>query len=280
MKILVPLKRVADPENANKVKIAAPAGGLAPKIETAGLEWKPNPFDEYAVEAALRLTENGTAPKARLGEVIVVTFGPAECDQTLRGALATGADKAIRVDATDDQLDGDVVARALAKIVEQVKPDVVLMGKQTVDSDSNQVAQLLAAYLGWPQVTFVANIVNEDNKALKIGRVADGGQINVRVQLPAVLNVEDRLVTSKGVTSPPTPATHKYADGVRFAPLPAIMQAKKKPLEVKKLADLGVEAAPKVKYLGYEPPPARKAGVKVKTVAELVDKLKSEAKVL
>jgi electron transfer flavoprotein beta subunit len=161
-----------------------------------------------------------------------------------------------------------------------VKPDLVLMGKQTVDSDSNQVAQLLAAYLGWPQVTFAANIVNEDNKALKIGRVADGGQINVRVQLPAVVNVEDRVVNPKGVTSPPTPATHKYADGVRFAPLPAIMQAKKKPLEVKKLADLGIEATPKVKYLGYEAPPARKAGVKVKTVAELVDKLKNEAKVL
>jgi electron transfer flavoprotein beta subunit len=279
VKILVPLKRVADPENANKVKIPAPAGGLAPKIETTGLEWKPNPFDEYAIEAALRLTENGTATKVRLGEVIVVTFGPAECDQTLRGALATGADKAIRVDVTDDQLDGDLVARALAKIVEQVKPDLVMMGKQTVDSDSNQVAQLLAAYLGWPQVTFAANIVNEGT-SLKIGRVADGGQINVRVKLPAVVNVEDRVVTSKAIQSPPTPATHKYADGVRFAPLPAIMQAKKKPLEVKKLADLGVEAAPKVKYLGYEAPPARKAGVKVKTVAELVDKLKNEAKVL
>lgn len=274
MKILVPFKRVADPENANKVKVTGA------KIETAGLEWKPNPFDEYAVEAALRLTENGTNPKARLGEVIVVTFGPAECDQTLRGALATGADKAIRVEATDDQLDGPIVARALAKIVEQVKPDLVMMGKQTVDSDSNQVGQYLAELLGWPQITFAATIKNEGNVALEIARVGDGGMQRVKVKLPAVVTVEDRVVYSGGVQSAPTPASHKYADGVRFAPLPAIMQAKKKPLEVKKLGDLGIDTTPTVKYVGYEPPPARKAGVKVKTVAELVDKLKGEAKVL
>lgn len=274
MKILVPFKRVADPENANKVKVTGA------KVETAGLEWKPNPFDEYALEAALRLTENGTNPKARLGEVVAVTFGPAEADQTLRGALATGADKAIRVEATDDQLDGAIVARALAKIVEQVKPDLVVMGKQTVDSDSNQVAQYLAEYLGWPQITFAAAITNEGNTALKVARVGDGGLQQVRVKLPAVVTVEDRVVSSGGVQSPPTPASHKYQDGVRFAPLPAIMQAKRKPLEVKKLADLGVELAHVEKYLGYEPPPARKAGVKVKTVQELVDKLKNEAKVL
>ncbi len=274
MKILVPFKRVADPENANKVKVTGA------KIETAGLEWKPNPFDEYALEAALRLTENGTAPKQRLGEVIVVTFGPPECDQTLRGALATGADKAIRIEATDDQLDGVIVARALAKIIEEVKPDLVMMGKQTVDSDSNQVGQYLAEYLGWPQVTFAATIVNQGNTALEIARVGDGGMQSVRVKLPAVVTVEDRLVSSKGVQSAPTPASHKYQDGVRFAPLPAIMMAKKKPLEVKKLGDLGIDLTPAVKYLGYEPPPARKAGVKVKSVAELVDKLKNEAKVL
>jgi electron transfer flavoprotein beta subunit len=287
VKILVPLKRVADPDNANKVKIPVPApGALASKIETAGLEWKPNPFDEYAIEAALRLTENGTNLKQRLGEVTVITFGPAECDQTLRAALATGADKAIRIDTTDDQLDGDLVARALAKIVEQVKPDLVMMGKQTADAETNQVAQLLAEYLQWPQVTFAATIANEGagpdggNIALKIGRVADGGMVYVRVKLPAVVNVEDRIVGGKAITSPPTPSSHKYQDGVRFAPLPAIMQAKKKPLEVKKLADLGVDTALKVKYLGFEPPPARKAGVKVKSVAELVDKLKNEAKLL
>ena len=123
MKILVALKRVADPDNANKVKI--PASG--DKIETTGLEWKPNPFDEYALEAALRLTEDGKAPKVRAGEVVVVTFGPKETEQTLRAALATGADKAIRVDVTDDKLDGDLVARALKTLVEREKPDVVVM---------------------------------------------------------------------------------------------------------------------------------------------------------
>ncbi|GAC1351394.1 MAG: electron transfer flavoprotein subunit beta/FixA family protein [Polyangiales bacterium] len=281
MKILVPMKRVADPDNANKVKVPIPSpGSMGSKIETAGLEWKPNPFDEYAIEAALRLTENGTNVKQRLGEVVVVTVGPAECDQTLRGALATGADRAIRIDATDDQLDGDLVARALAKVVEMVKPDLVLMGKQAVDGESNQVGQYLSEYLQWPQVTFAASIVNEGGTSLKVGRAADGGIINLRVKLPAVLTVEDRIVSSKAVESAPTPATHKYANGVRFAPLPAIMQAKKKPLEVKKLAELGVEPTMKLKYVGFEPPPARKAGVKVKSVGELVDKLKNEAKVI
>jgi electron transfer flavoprotein beta subunit len=274
VKVLVPFKRVADPENANKVKVTAA------KIETAGLEWKPNPFDEYAVETALRLTENGTNVKARLGEVTVVTLGPAECDQTLRGALATGADKAIRIETTDDQLDGVVVARALAKVVDQVKPDAVILGKQTVDSDSNQVGQYLAELLGWPQVTFAIAIKNEGGEALEVTRVGDGGVQRVKVKLPAVITVEDRIVSGAAVQSAPTPASHKYQDGVRFAPLPAIMQAKKKPLEVKKLGDLGIDTALTVKYHSYEPPPARKAGVKVKTVQELVDKLKNEAKVL
>ena len=280
MKILVTLKRVADPDNANKVKIPSAAGALAPKIETAGLEWKPNPFDEYAIETALRLTENGTAPKVRLGEVVVCTFGPAECDQTLRGALATGCDKAIRVDATDDQLDGDIVARGLAKICEQIKPDLVLLGNQTADAETAQVAQLLAEYLGWPQVTFAGHIENQGNTALKIGRTVDGGVMWVKATLPAVVAVDDRVVLPQNVLSAPTPATHKYQYGIRFAPLPAIMQAKKKPLEVKKLADLGVEPKTTIKYVGFEAPPARKAGVKVKDVAELVSKLKNEAKVL
>src|SRR5690606_18839976 len=143
VKILVPLKRVADPDNANKIKI--PPGGA--KIDTTGLEWKPNPFDEYALEAALRLTENGAAPKTRAGEVVVVTFGPKETETTLRSALATGADRAIRVNATDDQLDGALVARALKALVEREKPDLVLMGKQTVDGASNQVGQMLAELL-------------------------------------------------------------------------------------------------------------------------------------
>ena len=197
MKILVPLKRVADPDNANKVKVTA---GQASR--PTGLEWKPNPFDEYAVETALRLTENGANPKARLGEVVVVTFGPKETETTLRAALATGADRAIRVDATDDQLDGDVVARALKAIVEKEKPDLVLMGKQAVDGDSNQVGQLLAEYLGWPHGDLRrARIKSEDGKALLVGREVDGGVDQLRVKLPAVVTVDLRIVAPTSVDS-------------------------------------------------------------------------------
>ena len=275
MKILVPLKRVADPDNANKVKVNAG------KLETTGLEWKPNPFDEYAVETALRLTENGATPKARQGEVIVVTFGPKETETTLRGMLATGADRAIRVDATDDQLDGDLVARALKAIAEQEKPDLILCGKQAVDGDSNQVGQLVAEYLGWPQATFAGSITSEDDKALLVVREVDGGTISLRLTLPAVITVDLRIVAPKSVKSKFTSDSHNYADGVRFAALMAIMAAKKKPLVEMKLADFALaDIAAKIKYTGFDLPPARKAGIKVKTVAELVEKLKSEAKVL
>jgi electron transfer flavoprotein beta subunit len=275
VKILVPLKRVADPDNANKIKLGA--GGA--KIETTGLESKPNPFDEYAIETALRLTENGANTKARLGEVIALTFGPKEAESTLRQALATGADRAIRVDATDDQLDGDLVARALKAIVEKEKPDLVLLGKQQVDGDSNQVGQLLAEYLGWPQATFAGSIKSEADKALVVGREVDGGTIKLKVTLPAVVTVDLRIVAPKSVQSMHSPA-HVYADGVRFAALMAIMAAKKKPLVEMKLAELTPDVAQKIKYSTFELPPARKAGVKVKTVAELVAKLKTEAKVL
>jgi electron transfer flavoprotein beta subunit len=275
MKILVPLKRVADPDNANKVKVNAG------KLETTGLEWKPNPFDEYAVETALRLTENGATPKVRQGEVVVVTFGPKETETTLRGALATGADRAIRVDATDDTLDGDLVARALKAIVEKEKPDLILLGKQQVDGDSNQVGQLLAEYLGYPQATFAGSITSEDDKSLLVIREIDGGTMSLRVKLPAVVTVDLRIVAPKSVKSKHTPDTHTYADGVRFAALMAIMAAKKKPLVEMKLADLvGADTALKIAVSGFELPPARKAGIKVKTVAELVEKLKSEAKAL
>ena len=275
MKILVPLKRVADPDNANKIKISA-----AGKIDTTGLEWKPNPFDEYAVETALRLTENGTSPKTRMGEVIVVTFGPKEAETTLRAALATGADRAIRVDTTDDALDGDLVARALKALVEKEKPDLVLAGKQQVEGDSNQVAQLVAEYLGWPQATFAGSIKSENDTALLVGREIDGGTLNVKVTLPAVISVDLRIVNAHGVKSKHTPATHAYPDGVRFAALMAIMAAKKKPLVEMKLADLAPDTALKVTYGAAELPPKRSAGVKVKSVEELVQKLKTEANVL
>jgi electron transfer flavoprotein beta subunit len=259
VKILVPVKRVSDPDNANKIKI--PAGGA--KIDTAGLEWKPNPFDEYAVEAALRLTENGATPKQRGGEAIVVTFGPPDTVTTLRSALADGA----------------LVAKSLRALVEKEKPDLVLMGKQAVDGDSNQVGQMLAELLGWPMATFAATIKEEEGSLL-VGREVDGGVLTLRVKLPAVVTVDLRIVAPTSVYSKQTAPTFKYNDGVRFAALPAIMSAKKKPLAELKLTDLAPDTALSIKYLSYEPPPARKAGVKVKSVPELVDKLVNEAKVL
>jgi electron transfer flavoprotein beta subunit len=274
VKILVALKRVADPDNANKVKISS--GG--DKVETSHLTWKPNPFDDYALEAALRLTEDG-AKKARAGEVIVVTFGPADVETTLRGALAMGADRAIRVDVTDEALDGDLVARALKALVEKEKPDVVLMGKQAVDGDTNQVGQLLAEYLDWPQATFAATI-EEEAGALLVGREVDGGVAKLRVKLPAVVTVDLRIVSPTSVYSTKTAKTFKYNDGVRFAALPAIMAAKKKPLAHMKLNELAQDTSLKVTYATFSAPAARKAGVKVKDVDDLVAKLSTEAKVL
>ncbi len=275
MKILVPLKRVADPDNANKVKI--PASGAT--IETTGLEWKPNPFDEYALEAALRLTEDGKTPKVRAGEVIVVTFGPKETETTLRAALATGADRAIRVEATDDKLDGALVARALKTLVEREKPDLVLMGKQAVDGDSNQVGQILAELLDWPMATFAATM-KEEAGAVLVGREVDGGVITLRAKLPAVVTVDLRIVAPTSVYSLKTAPAFKYNDGVRFAALPAIMAAKKKPLVTVPLAELAADQALQVTYASFQAPPARKAGIKVKDVSDLVNRLKSEAKAL
>ena len=275
MKILVSLKRVADPDNANKIKIAA--SGTA--VDTTGLEWKPNPFDEYALEAALRLTENGKAPKQRLGEVVVVTLGPKEAEQTLRGALATGADRAIRIDTTDDALDGRLVALALKGVVAEEKPDLVLLGKQAVDGDSNQVGQRLAEHLDWPMATFAATI-REDGESLLVGREVDGGVLTLRVKLPALVTVDLRIVAPKSVYSQHTDASHQYSEGVRFAPLPAIMAAKKKPLVVKTLADYAPGVSLATRMHKFERPAARSAGVKVKDAAELVEKLANVAKVL
>jgi len=275
VKILVALKRVADPDNANKVKIP-PSGD---KIDTAGLEWKINPFDEYALESALRLTENGKAPKQRLGEVVVVTFGPKEAETQLRSALATGADRAIRVEAEDDKLDGRLVSLALKKIVEEEKPDLVVMGKQAVDGDSNQVGQELAELLDWPMATFAATI-KEEAGAVLVGREVDGGVLTLRLKLPALITVDLRIVSPTSVYSAKTEAAFKYNDGVRFAALPAIMAAKKKPLVIKPLVELTGGAELTSRYAKFEPPPSRKAGIKVKDVPELVQKLSSEAKVI
>ncbi len=276
MKILVPLKRVADPANHNKVKI--PSSG--DKVDTAGLEWQINPFDLYALEAALRLTEDGKAPKVRLGEVIALTMGPQETETNLRSALATGADRAIRVDASDDELDGRLVARALAKIVEEEKPDLVIMGKQVVDGENNQVGQFTAELLDWPMATFAATLKEEAGGVL-VGREVDGGVSTLRLKLPALVTVDLRIVAPTSVYSLKTAAGFKYPyEEVRFAPLPAIMQAKKKPLVVKKLADLVGGATLTTTYTKFEAPPARQAGVKIKDATELVHKLATEAKVI
>lgn len=275
MKILVALKRVADPDNANKVRIA-PGGA---KVDTGNLEWKLNPFDEYALEAALRLTEDGKAPKQRLGEVVAVSLGPKEVETTLRSALATGADRAIRVEASDDQLDGHLVALALKKLVEEERPDLVLMGKQAVDGDSNQVGQILAELLDYPMATFAATIKEEPN-ALEVSREVDGGVATVRVKLPAVVTVDLRIVSPTSVYSAKTDRSFKYNEGVRFAPLPAIMQAKRKKLDVKAIGDLIGGASLRSHYIEFAPPPERRAGKKVADVAELVNKLANEAKVI
>lgn len=276
MKILVPLKRTADPDNANKIKVAADGS----KVLTDGLEPKLNPFDEYAVETALRLTENG---KARIAgdNVTLVSFGPKETTSNLRQGLAMGADGALLFHTTDEDLDGDLVARALAKVVETQKPDLVILGKQAVDGDSNQVAQVLSELLGWPSATFAATLeLAADKKSIVVGREVDGGVVKLKLTLPAVISVDLRVVAPKSVSNNVTPATFAYNDGPRFPPLMMIIKAKTKPITEAALASLGVDMALKVKYTSFALPPSRKAGVKVKDVAELVEKLQSEAKVL
>jgi electron transfer flavoprotein beta subunit len=276
VKILVALKRVADPDNANKVTIA-PDGSA---VHSSGLEWKLNPFDEYALEAALRLTENAAQPKSRLGEVVVVTLAAKEAEPTLRGALAMGADRALRVDASDEQLDGRLVALALASVVAAETPDLVLMGKQTVDGESNQVGQRLAELLDWPMATFAATLHEEREGLLSVAREVDGGVLTVRLRLPAVVTVDLRVVGSTCVRSRFTPQDFRYKEGVRFAPLPAIMAAKKKPLET--LSQEAVAGGKKLSnpYHRFERPQQRKAGIKVANVADLVERLSTEAKVL
>lgn len=276
MKILVSLKRTADPDNANKVKVAP--GGT--KIVTDGLENKLNPFDEYAVETALRLVENG---KVRIAgdAVTVVSFGPKETTTNIRQALAMGADSGALFLTDDESLDGDLVARSLAKVVEQQKPDLVILGKQAVDGDSNQVAQALAELLGWPSATFAMSVnLAADKKTVTVGREVDGGVVTLRLTLPAVISVDLRIVSPKAVTNNVTPATHAYTDGPRFAPLPMIIKAKTKPIAEAPLASLGVDGALKVKYTGFELPPKRQAGIKVKDVGELVEQLRTTAKAL
>jgi electron transfer flavoprotein beta subunit len=272
VKILVTAKRVPDPEQKVKFKGAA--------LDQSAVNWQLNQFDEYAVETALRLTEAGAGGGRTAGdEVIVASIGPKDVQQQLRSTLAMGADRGILVDGTDDALDAEIVARTVAKLVEKEKPDLVLMGKLAADSESNDVGQRLAGYLGWPQATFACSVeITDGGKALLVGREVDAGVETKKVPLPAVVTVDLRIVAPEAVKSGKGGAA--YPEGPRYASLKGIMAAKKKPIADLTLAALGVAAQQRVKVTAVEAPPARKAGIKVQSVQELVEKLRNEAKVL
>lgn len=277
MKILVPMKRVADPDNANKVKIS-PDGT---EVLSEGLEWKPNPFDEYAVETALRMLEQSQGGGDLRGEIIVATLGPDDCSKQIRQGLGMGADRGIIVQSEDKDLDAVVTARTLAALVRKEGVDLVLMGKQAVDGDSNQTAQILAEILDWPQATCAGKIdVSADLKSATVIREVDGGAATVTVTFPAVISVDLRIVAPAAVINNVTPAGSPYPDGPRFVALRGLKLAKKKPIDTFTLDALGVDKTCRVNTLSFTAPPKRQAGVKVNTVEELVDKLKNEARVL
>jgi len=239
LKILVTVKRVPDPEQKVKIKDNA--------LDLSGMNFVVNPFDEYAVEAALRLTEKAGTTE-RLGEVVVLGVGPKDMTQQIRSCLAMGADRAILIEGNDDDLDSEQVARVVTAVYEQEKPDLVLMGKQTVDGDNNQVPQLVAGYLKLPQATFACSLdLAADQKSLLAAREIDGGTENKRVPLPAVASVDLRIVLPQSVKNNVTDASHAYPEGPRYASLKGIMKAKRKPLEQKSAADLGIkDLAPRV----------------------------------
>jgi electron transfer flavoprotein beta subunit len=274
VKILVTAKRVPDPEQ--KVKLKGDA------VDLTGMNFVVNPFDEYAVEAALRLTEKVEGAAKRIGEVVVLSIGPKEATQQIRSCLAMGAERGALVSGSDDDLDSEQVARIIASVYEKEKPDLLLMGKQTVDGDNNQAAQLVAGYLGLPQACFAATLeLAPDKKSVTVGREVDGGVEFKRVPLPAVVTVDLRIVLPAAVKNNETPQSHEYAEGPRYASLKGIMQAKKKKIENLDAAKgLGVSLDPRVKVTAIEAPPERQAGIRVETVDELVDKLQNEAKVL
>jgi electron transfer flavoprotein beta subunit len=249
MKVLVPIKRVVD----FNVKIRVKADGSG--VDLANVKMAMNPFDEIAVEEAIRLREAGKAK-----EIIVVSVGPQQAQETLRTALAMGADRAILV-KTDERTEPLGVAKVLKGVVDAEKPGLVLLGKQAIDDDSNQTGQMLAALLGWAQGTFASKVEINGDKA-KVTREVDGGLQTVELKMPAIVTVDLRL------------------NEPRYASLPNIMKAKKKPLDEKTAADFSADMKPRLKVLKTEEPGGRKAGIKVKSVAELVDKLKNEAGVL
>jgi len=273
MKILVPVKRVPDPTQKAKIKDG--------HIDLTGASWIVNTFDEYAVETALRLLENGESNTRTAGsEIVVVTIGPADAGKELRTTLAMGADRAIHVDAKDDELDSLVVVKVLAGIIAAEKPDLVICGKQAVDGDANQVGQMLAGKLGWPQATFAASIELAAN-ALTVGREVDGGVEYKKVPMPAVVTVDLRIVAAHAVRNGITPATFAYGgEGARLPSLKGIMAAKKKPMATAKLADYGAEPVPQIKEVGVVLPPPRAGGQIVADIPTLVKKLAEEAKVI
>ena len=249
MKILVTVKRVVD----YNVKIRVKPDGTG--VELANVKMSMNPFDEISVEEALRLKEAGKAE-----EVVVVSIGPAKAEETLRTALAMGADRAILVE-TDDAVEPLAVAKILKGVVEAEQPGLVITGKQAIDDDSNQTGQMLSALLGWSQATFASKLDLGADKAT-VTREVDGGLQTIDVKLPAIVTTDLRL------------------NEPRYASLPNIMKAKKKPIADKTVADYGVDVTARLEVLKTTEPAGRKAGVKVKDVAELVSKLKNEAGVL
>jgi electron transfer flavoprotein beta subunit len=249
MKVLVAVKRVID----YNVKIRVKADNTG--VETANVKMSMNPFDEIAVEEAIRMREKGAAT-----EVIVFSAGAAQCQETIRTALAMGADRGVLVQ-TDADLQPLAVAKLLKAVVDKEQPGLVIVGKQAIDDDSNATGQMLAALLGWSIGTF-ANKLNVADGWVEVKREVDGGLENIKLKMPAVITTDLRL------------------NEPRYASLPNIMKAKKKPIDVLAPDALGVDVAPRLKTLKVEEPPKRKAGIKVKTVAELVDKLKNEAGVI
>jgi electron transfer flavoprotein beta subunit len=249
MKVLVAVKRVVD----FNVKVRVKADGTG--VETANVKMSMNPFDEIAIEEAIRLKEAGVAT-----EVVAVSCGAASCQETLRTALALGADRAILVE-TDAALEPLAVAKLLRALAQKESPKLVILGKQAIDDDCNQTGQMLSALLGWPQATFASKLKMDGDKAA-VTREVDGGLETISIKLPAVVTTDLRL------------------NEPRYVTLPNIMKAKKKPLEVVKPEALGVDVAPRLKTLKVEEPPKRKAGAKVPDVKTLVAKLKTEAKVI
>jgi len=249
MKVLVATKRAVD----YNVKVRVKSDGTG--VETANVKMSMNPFDEIAVEEAVRLKEKGVA-----SEVVAVSCGPTACQETLRTAMAIGADRAILVE-TDAELQPLAVAKLLKALVEREQPQLVILGKQAIDDDCNQTGQMLAALLEWPQATFASKVELAEGAA-SVTREVDGGLETLRLQLPAVVTTDLRL------------------NEPRYVTLPNIMKAKKKPLETLKPEALGVDVAPRIKTLKVVEPPKRGAGVMVPDVAALVAKLKNEAKVI